>query len=43
MAFDPSLKKKKKKKKAFDLDAALAEDGSAGMSRLLRINEINFL
>jgi len=29
MAFDPSLKKKKKKKKAFDLDAALAEDGSA--------------
>lgn len=28
MAFDPSLKKKKKKKKAFDLDAALAEDGS---------------
>lgn len=29
LAFDPSLKKKKKKKKAFDLDAALAEDGAA--------------
>jgi len=29
MAFDPSLKKKKKKKKAFDLDAALAEDSGA--------------
>jgi len=28
LAFDPSLKKKKKKKKAFDLDAALAEDGA---------------
>jgi len=29
LAFDPSLKKKKKKKKAFDLDAALAEDSPA--------------
>ena len=29
MAFDPSLKKKKKKKKAFDLDAALAEESGA--------------
>jgi len=29
LAFDPSLKKKKKKKKAFDLDAALADDSGA--------------
>ena len=43
MAFDPSLKKKKKKKKAFDLDAALAEDGSAGMFRFHKKNHNFFL